>query len=74
MPLVTRYFPLNLLSREAEDFLRGDNHSEYMPLLTYLACVQPIYYDPKLVFKHVKAEKLLLVVKTLRKYIKQQPH
>ena len=25
--------------------------------LTYLAWLQPIYYDPKLVFKHVKTEK-----------------
>ena len=28
---------LTLLPREAEDFLRGDNNSKYMPLLTYLA-------------------------------------
>ena len=45
-----------------------------MRLLTYLGLLQPIYYDPKLVFKHVKNEKTLLVVKTLIKNIEQQPH
>ena len=57
MPLVTRYFPPNLLSRGAEDFLRGDNHSKHMPLLTYL--------DPKLVFKHVKAENAIYITNLL---------
>ena len=28
-----------------------------MPLLTYLVWLQPIYYNPRLVFKHVKTEK-----------------
>ena len=74
MPLVIRYFLPNLLPRKPKDFPRGDNHSEHMRLLTYLGLLQPIYYDPKLVFKHVKNEKTLLVVKTLIKNIEQQPH
>ena len=51
---------LTLMHREAEDFRRGGNHSRHMPLLTYLAWLQPIYYDPKFVFKHVKTEKFCL--------------
>ena len=34
--------PTQPLPREAEDFPRGDNHSKHMPLLTYLAWLQPI--------------------------------
>ena len=49
-----------------------------MSLLTCLACLQPICYNPKLVFIHVNTAKVLLVVKTLIKNIKsshtnQQP-
>ena len=64
MPLVIKHFPPNLLHRGAENFPTGSNHSKHIPLLTYLARLQPIYYDPKLVFKHVKTEKILLIVKT----------
>ena len=34
--------PIQPLHREAEDFPRGDSHSKHMPLLTYLAWLQPI--------------------------------
>ena len=55
-----------LLPREAEDFTRGDNHSKYMPLLTCLVWLQPIYFNPKLVFMPVNTAKVLLVAKTLK--------
>ena len=35
-------FPTQPLPMEAEGFPRGDNHSKHMPLLTYLAWLQPI--------------------------------
>ena len=73
-PLVTRYFPTQPLPREAEDFPRGGNHSKHMPLLTYLAWLQPIYYNPKFVFLRVNTAKILPVVKTLIKNIEHQPH
>ena len=41
-----------------------------MPLLTCLVWLQPICYNPKLVFMHVNTVKALLVAKTL---IEQQP-
>ena len=76
-----------LIPREAEDFPRGYNHSKHVPLPTYLAWLQPIYYNSRLVFIHAKTAKVLLVVKTLiKKYkaattlisshenIEQQPH
>ena len=56
-----------LMPREAEDFLRGDNHSKHVPLSTYLAWLQPIYYNSRFVFILVKTSKILLVVKTLIK-------
>ena len=56
-----------LIPREAEDFPRCDNHSKHVPLPTYLAWFQPIYYDSRFVFIHVKTTKILLVVKTLIK-------
>ena len=34
--------------REAEDFPRGDNHSKHVPLSTYLASLQPIYYNSQI--------------------------
>ena len=43
-------------------------------LLTYLAWLQPVYHNPKLVFVHVNTAKVLLLVKTLIKNIEQQPH
>ena len=56
-----------LIPREAEDFPRGDNHSKYVPLPTYLAWLQPIYYNFRLIFIYAKTAKILLVVKTLIK-------
>ena len=73
-PLVTKCFSPNPLPREAEDFPRGGNHSKHVPLPTYLAWLQPIYYDLGFVFIHVKLLTFLLVVKTLIKSIEQQPH
>ena len=58
------------LFSKAEDFPRAGNHSKHMPLLTYLVWLQPICYNPKFVFKHIKIEKVLLVVETLIKNIK----
>ena len=51
-----------LIPREAEDLPRGSNHSKQVPLPTYLAWLQPIYYNSR------------LVLKTLIKNIEQQPH
>ena len=48
---------LTLSPREAEYFPRGGNYFKHMPLLTYLAWLQPIYHDCKFVFKHVKPKK-----------------
>ena len=59
--------PTQPLPREAEDFPRGDNHSKHVPLPTYLAWLQPIYYNSRFVFILVKTVKILLVVKTLIK-------
>ena len=50
--------------RETEDFPWCGNHSKHVSLLTCLAWLQPIYYNPKFVFMHVKTGKALLVVKT----------
>ena len=58
------------LPSKAEDFPWAGNPSKHMPLLTYLAWLQPICYNPKFVFKHIKTEKVLLVVETLMKNIK----
>ena len=69
-----RQGPLTLLPSQAKDVPRVCHHSGHMPLLTYLAWLQPIYYDPRLVFKHVKIKKRLLVVKNSVKNIEQQPH
>ena len=66
--------PTQPLPREAKDFPRGDNHSKHNPLLTYLAWLQPIYFNLKFVFIRVNTAKVLLVVKTLIKNIEQQPH
>ena len=64
--------PTQPLSREAEDIPRAANHSKLM--LTHLAWWQPICYNSKFVFKHVKTEKVLLVVKTFIKNIERLPH
>ena len=58
---------LTLIPREAEDFPRGDNHSKHVPLPTYLALLQPIYYNCRFVFIHVNTLNILLLVKTLIK-------
>ena len=65
---------LTFLPREADNFPRGGNHSKYMPPLTYLGWLQPICYNSRLLFIHVKTKKVLLVVKTLIKNIEQQPN
>ena len=56
---------LKLLPREGEDFPRDGNHSKHMPPLTYLAWLQPIYYNSRFVFIHINITKVLLMVKTL---------
>ena len=43
--------------QEAEDFPRGGNHSKHMPPLTYLASLQPMCYNSRLVFIHINAGK-----------------
>ena len=60
--LLTQTFP-----REAEDFLRGSNHCKHVPLLIYLAWLQPIINNLRLIFTHVKTKDVLLVVKILIK-------
>ena len=45
--------------REAENFPRGDNHSKHVPLLTYLAWLQPLWYNSWFVFIHVNIEERL---------------
>ena len=45
------------LPREAEDFPRSEYHSKYVPLPTYLAWLQPIYYNSRFVFIHVNTRK-----------------
>ena len=67
VPFFTRCFPTQPLPREVEDFPRDSNHFKHMPLLTYLAWLQPICYNYRLVFNHINTEKVLLVVKTLIK-------
>ena len=65
-PVVTWCLPPNT-PREAEDFYRGSNHSKHVPLLRYLAWLQPILHNLGLIFKHVKTRYILLVVKSLIK-------
>ena len=69
-----RHLSLILLPREAEDFPRGGNHSKHMTPLTYLAWLQPICYNSRLVFMHANTAKVLLVVKTLIKNISATSH
>ena len=49
---------LTLLPREVEDFPRGGNHSKHMPPLTYLAWLQPPYYNSRFVFIHINITKV----------------
>ena len=65
--------PTQPLPREGDDFPWGGNYSKHVPLLTWLAWLQPIYSDPKFIFIHVKTKEVLLVAKTLIKDIEQQP-
>ena len=54
------------LPREAEDFHRGGKHSKHMPLLTYLAWLQTLINNSRLISKiKIKTKNTLLVVKTL---------
>ena len=59
--------PTPPLRREAEEFLRGGNHSKHVPLPLCLDWFQPIYYNSRLAFILVKTGTILLVVKTLIK-------
>ena len=59
--------PTQPLPREAEDFPCGGNHSKHVLLLTYLARLQPVTNNSRLIFKHVKTKNALLVMKTLIK-------
>ena len=76
-----------LTPREAEDFPRSDNYSKHVPPPTYLAWLQPIYYNSRFVFINVNTLNILLMVKTLikkhrvaatvisiHKNIKQEPY
>ena len=38
---------LTPIPREAEDFPGGGNHSRHVPLPTYLARLQPVYYNSR---------------------------
>ena len=73
--------------REVEDFPWGGNHSKHMPPLTYLAWLQPMCYNFRLVFIHINTGKTFACGETLiKKYkaaaklisnhenIKQQPN
>ena len=60
---------LTLLPREAEDFCRGGNHSKHMPLLTYLAWLQPIYYNSRFVFMHINITKIFTCGENFNKKI-----
>ena len=52
----------------------GGNHSKDMPPFKYLAWLQPIYYNYRLVFTHVNTAKDLIVVKTLIEKLEHQTH
>ena len=60
MPLLWSPGASHPLPKEAEDFPsfpRGGDHSKYMPLPIYLAWLQPIYYNLRLVFIHINVGK-----------------
>ena len=48
-----------------EDLPGVGKHSKHVPLLTYLAWLQPIINNSRLIFNHAKTEDALLVVKRL---------
>ena len=65
-----------LLAREAKDFSMSDKHSRHVPLLTYLAWLQLIINNSRLISKHAKTKDALVVVKSFMKNggdINQQP-
>ena len=57
--------PTQPLPREAGDGPRDGKHSNRVPQLTYLAWLQPIINNSRLIFKHGKTEDALHVVKGL---------
>ena len=76
-----------LIPREAKDYPRGNNHYKHVPLPTYLAWLEPIYYNSRYVFIHVKTnfacgEDINLIKKhraeakliSSNENIEQQPH
>ena len=62
-----KMLPTQPLLRGVEDFRRGDKHLRDVPLLTYLAWLQPDTNNLRLINKHVKIKNVLLVVKTFIK-------
>ena len=48
------------LPSEVEDFPDGGNHSKHVPLPTYLASLQTIYYNARFVFIIAKTAKFCL--------------
>ena len=54
MAAVTRCFPCNPYLGKQKISPRGGKHSKHVPLLTYLAWLQPVIYNLRLIFKHVK--------------------
>ena len=62
-----RMFLTQLLPRKAEDVPGGDKHPGYVALLIYLVLLQPIINNSTLVFRLLKTESILLVVKSLAK-------
>ena len=59
--------PTQPLFRKVDDFPRCDKHSKHVPLLTYLAWLQPAINNSRLIFKHGKTKNIFFVVKTLIK-------
>ena len=66
--------PIQSLSREAEDFLRVGKHSKHVLLLTYLALLQLVINNLRLIFKPVKIKNVILAVKTLIKKAQSSNH
>ena len=60
---------LTLLPRKVEDFPRGVSHSKHMRPLTYLDWLQPIYYNSRFVFIHIKIAKVFTCVENFNKKI-----
>ena len=60
---------LTLLPMEVEDFPRCGNHSKHMPPLTYLAWLQPIYYNSRFVFIRINITKVFTCGENFNKKI-----